>query len=148
MKKYLLIIFLLLSIPLSLFAQLEKPVNWSFYAKKVNQTAATIYIKAKISKNWHIYAQSINTAAMKLKFNYIPSKEYGLIGKTIEPKPIKKYDQSLAMELVYFEKEVVFTQKIKLNKASTLVKMKVEFMACNDKQCLPADEIILNIPVK
>ena len=125
MKKYLLIIFLLLSIPLSLFAQLEKPVKWSFYAKKVNQTEAIIYIKAKISNNWHIYAQSINTEAMKLKFSYSPSKEYLLVGKTIEPKPIKKYDQSLAMDLIYLEKEVIFTQKIKLNKPSTLVKAEV-----------------------
>ena len=148
MKKYLLLILILLAVNSIVFAQLEKPVKWSFYVKKIDQTTATIYIKAKMSNNWHIYAQSINTAAMKLKFTYIPSKDYVLDGKTIEPKPIKKYDQSLAMELVYFEKEVVFTQKIKLNKASTLVKMKVEFMACNDKQCLPADEIILNIPVK
>ena len=73
----------------SSFAQLEKPVKWSFYAKKVNQKEATIYIKAKISNNWHIYAQSINTAAMKLKCSYSPSKEYVLVGKTIEPKPIR-----------------------------------------------------------
>ena len=89
MKKYLLLILILLAVNSIVFAQLEKPVKWSFYAKKVNQKEATIYIKAKISNNWHIYAQSINTAEMKLKCSYSPSKEYVLVGKTIEPKPIR-----------------------------------------------------------
>ena len=130
------------------FAQLEKPITWSFVAKKSANNEAVIFIKAKLDGNWHVYAQQIKAEAMKLKFSYTPSKDYSLIGKTIEPKPIKKYDKIVQMELAFFEKEVVFTQKIKLNKASTTVKAKVEFMVCNDKKCLPSDEIILNIPVK
>lgn len=148
MKKYLLVASLLLSIPSLALAQLEKPVKWSFYAKKVNPTEAIIYIKAKIGGNWHIYAQAVKQEAMKLKFNYNPSKDFSLIGKTTETSPIKKYDNVVKMELAYFEKEAIFTQKIKLNKSSVLVKAKVEFMACNDQQCLPADEVLLNILVK
>lgn len=146
MKKYLFI--LLLSIPCFAFAQLEKPVKWSFYVKKVNSTEAIIYLKAKMSGNWHIYAQNIKQDAMRLKFNYASSKNYSLVGTTTEPKPIKKYDKVVKMDLAYFEKEAIFTQKIKLNRPSLVVKTKVEFMACNDKQCLPADEILFNIPVK
>lgn len=130
------------------FAQLEKPITWSFIAKKSGKNEAVIFIKAKLDGKWHVYAQQIKAEAMKLKFNYAPSKDYTLVGKTTEPKPIKKYDKIVQMELAYFEKEVVFTQKIKLNKASTTVKAKVEFMVCNDKKCLPSDEVILNIPVK
>jgi hypothetical protein len=146
MKKYLFI--LLLSIPAFAFAQLEKPVKWSFYAKKINSTEAIVYIKAKMSGNWHIYAQSVKQDAMRLKFSYAKSKDYTLAGKTVEPKPIKKYDNVVKMELAYFEREAVFTQKIKLAKSSALIKATVEFMACNDKQCLPADEVSFNIPVK
>ena len=130
------------------FAQLEKPITWSFIAKKSGNNEAVIFIKAKLEGKWHVYAQQIKAEAMKLKFNYTQSKDYTLVGKTTEPKPIKKYDKIVQMELAYFEKEVVFTQKIKLNKASTTVKAKVEFMVCNDKKCLPSDEITLNIPVK
>ena len=148
MKRPLLILLLLFTIPSFVFAQLEKPVTWSYYSKKVNKTEAIIYIKAKITGKWHIYAQSIPSEAMKLKFSYITSKEFNLVGKTLEPKPIKKVDKVLNMQLEYFEKEVVFIQKIKLKKSSALVKAKVEFMACNDKQCLPADEISFKVPVK
>lgn len=146
MKKYLFI--LLLSIPSFTFAQLEKPVKWSFYAKKVNSTEAIIYIKAKMSGKWHIYAQNVKQDAMRLKFKYTGSKDYNLVGKTSGPKPIKKYDNVIKMELAYFEKEAIFMQKVKLAKSSVVVKATVEFMACNDKQCLPADEVLLNIPVK
>ena len=52
------------------------------------------------------------------------------------------------MNVSYFEKAVIFQQKIKLNKAATTAKGKVEFMVCNDRQCLPPEEIEFSIPVK
>ena len=130
------------------FAQLEKPITWSYVAKKTNNNEATVFIKAKLTGKWHVYAQEVQSDAMRLKFTYAPSADFTLIGKTIAPKPVEKYDQTVKMELAYFEKEVVFTQKIKLKKALANVKVKIEFMVCNDKSCLPADEIMLNIPIK
>ncbi|MNW21061.1 hypothetical protein D3C71_2217640 [compost metagenome] len=52
------------------------------------------------------------------------------------------------MNVSYFGNQVVFQQKVKLNKATATVKGTVEFMVCNDKQCLPPDEVSFNIPVK
>ena len=46
------------------------------------------------------------------------------------------------------KQKVVFKQKVKLNKAATVVKGKVEFMVCDDKQCLPPSEVMFSIPVK
>lgn len=132
----------------TVYAQLEKPITWSYVANKVSKNEAVLYIKAKLDGNWHVYSQDIKSEAMKLKFSYAPSKDFILVGKTMEPKPIKKYDKIVKMELAYFERAVVFTQKIKLNKATTIVKAKVEFMVCNDKSCLPADEVTFSIPVK
>lgn len=148
MKKSILSLFIVFTIPSFVFAQLEKPVKWSFYAKKLNKSEAMIYLKAKIDGNWHLYAQTINPKAMRLKFSYNVSRDFELIGKTIEPKPIKKYDNNSKIELAYFEKEVVFKQKIKLSKSTTTVNAGVEFMVCNDKQCLPADELSINISIK
>ena len=130
------------------FAQLEKPVTWSYHAKRINKTEAIIYLKAKISGNWHIYSQDVKQEAMRLKFNYKSSKNYQLVGKTIAPKPIRIFDKVLKMELSFFEKEVVFKQKIKSLKSTEIVSATVEFMACNDNQCLPADEIMFNISIK
>ena len=52
------------------------------------------------------------------------------------------------MNVPYFTDEVVFQQKIKLNKGATTVKGKVEFMVCDDKKCLPPNEIAFSVPVK
>lgn len=147
MKKIFLIVFCAF-LSLGASAQLVKPITWSYYGKKINQTEAILYIKAKLDKGWHVYAQNIKSEPMRLKFNYAASKDFVLIGKTNQPKPIVKYDKVVNMQLAYFEKEAVFTQKIKLNKSSTTVKAKVEFMVCNETSCLPADEQLLNIPIK
>ena len=129
-------------------AQLEKPISWSYLAKKTNKNEATLYLKAKMQNQWHIYSLAIKGIPAKTSFSFSPSKDYILAGKTIEPKPVSKYDKILKLNLTYFENEVIFTQKIKLIKSSTVIKGKVEFMACNDKQCLPADEVAFSIPVK
>jgi hypothetical protein len=147
MKKFLLL-FAFTILNFAAFAQLEKPITWSYFAKKINKTEAILYLKAKLDNKWHVYSQNIKSDAMRLKFSYASSKDFTLLGKTIEPNPIKKYDKTVKMDLAYFEKEVVFQQKIKMNKMATVVKAKVEFMVCNDRSCLPADEITLNIPVK
>ncbi|RZL47630.1 MAG: sugar transporter [Pedobacter sp.] len=147
MKKILLA-FIFLGIVSSAFAQLEKPITWSYKVVRVNKSEAILYFKAKLDDKWHVYAQTVKSEAMRLKFLFSPSKDFNLLGKTIEPKPIKKYDKAVKMDLAYFEKTATFQQKIKLNKSSTVVKVKVEFMVCNDKSCLPADELTFSIPVK
>lgn len=147
MKKVVLMLFCVW-LGLGASAQLVKPITWSYYGEKVNQTEAILYIKAKLDKGWHVYAQNIQSEPMRLKFSFTPSKDFALIGKTNQPKPIVKYDKTVKMQLAYFEKEAVFTQKIKLNKSSTTVKAKVEFMVCNETSCLPADEVLLNIPIR
>lgn len=52
------------------------------------------------------------------------------------------------MDVIYFENAVVFQQKVKLNKAATTVKGTIEFMVCNDHECLPPDEINFSVPIK
>ena len=101
-----------------------------------------------MNTNWHIYSLAIKSIPAKTSFSFNPSKDFSLIGNMVEPKPITKYDKNLKANLTYFEKEVVFTQKIKLNKSTTVVKGSLDFTACNDKSCLPAETIPFAIAVK
>ena len=130
-------------------AQLEKPVTWSYSIKKLDNMHANVFIKATIDQGWHIYAQagrSGGPTATKILFN--TNNNYLLIGKTIEPKPMTKFEKVYGFNVNYFEKEVIFQQKIKLNSKQTVVKGKVEFMVCNKNQCLPPDEVSFSIPIK
>lgn len=150
MRKIIVMVAMTIMTAMGAYAQLENPVTWQYAAKKTpGKNEATLYIKASIDPSWHIYSQNLKPGGPnKTIFTFTPSKDYVVVGKTAEPKPITKYEKVFKMDVSYFENEVVFTQKIKLNKAATTVKGKVEFMVCNDQQCLPPSEVAFSIPVK
>lgn len=149
MKKITLLVSMVLFTMFGAFAQIEKPVTWAYSAKKTSSTEAVLYIKATIEDRWHIYSQNVKDGGpVKTTFTFAPSKDFSLLGKTIEPKAITKYESTFKMNVSYFEKSVIFQQKVKLNKGATTIKGKVEFMVCNDKQCLPPEEVEFSVPVK
>ncbi|MFN0255886.1 protein-disulfide reductase DsbD domain-containing protein [Pedobacter ureilyticus] len=145
MKKLLVFIFLLQGGVV--LAQLQRPVKWSYLAKKINSKEAEVFMKATVASGWHIYSMQVSGGPTKTSFNFNPSKSYSLIGKTLEPKPKVKYDKVLQKNLTFFEKEVVFKQRIKLHQPSAVVSGVLEFMVCSDKSCLPAEEVAFKIPV-
>lgn len=131
-------------------AQLEQPVTWSYAAKKINQKEAILYLKASIEPGWHLYSQKIKAGGpVATTFTFTPSKIYTKNGIVMEPKAIEKEEKVFNMTVGYFENSAIFQQKIKLvGKTPFTVKGKVEYMVCNDKQCLPPTEVEFNIPVK
>ncbi|MET4081102.1 hypothetical protein ABIB40_001047 [Pedobacter sp. UYP30] len=149
MKKLSLMLAASLFIGSAAFSQIAKPVTWSYAAKKTGKNEATVYVKAKIDNSWHMYSQNVKDGGpVKTTFTFAPSKDYSVVGKTLEPKAVVKYEPTFKMNVSYFENQVVFQQKVKLNKAATVVKGKVEFMVCNDRECLPPEEIEFSVPVK
>ena len=148
MKKLLFSAFLLIQV-CTTYAQLENPISWSYKSKRINSNEAVIQIRANIEQGWHVYAINQSKGSiLNTSFNFTPSKDFVLNGKIVEPKAVKKYEKALKTDVFYFEDEVTFEQKIKLNKNQAVVKGKVSFMVCNDKSCLPSDEVSFSIPVK
>ena len=118
-------------------------------SRKTNSTEAVVYIKVIIKENWHLYSQNIKPGGLiKTVFTFQKSKDYILVGKTIEPKPIVKYENSLKMDVGYFQNQVIFQQKIKLNKPTAIVKGVVNFQVCDDKSCLPPKDVSFSVAVK
>ncbi|MGY4538901.1 DsbC/DsbD-like thiol-disulfide interchange protein [Mucilaginibacter sp. UYNi724] len=127
-------------------AQMQNPVKWAYAAKRISATEAVVLLRATIDKGWHIYSQK-SSAALKTSFVFNPSKEYTLVGKTMEPKAIVKFEPAIKASLSYFENSVVFQQKIKLRSANAkTVTGKLEYMACKT-QCLPPEEVEFTIPI-
>lgn len=134
---------------LSVHSQILKPVTWSYAAKKTGKAEAIVYIKATIQDKWHLYSQYIKDGGpVKTTFSFPVSKAYALDGKTIEPKAVTRYEDAFKMDVSFFEHTVIFQQKIKLTGSTAVVKGNVEFMTCNDQQCLPPEEVEFSIPVK
>lgn len=148
MKKLMFSVAMLLFCTMG-YGQILEPVKWSYAAKKVGKDEAVLFIKADIDEGWHLYSQHVGEGGpVKTTFTFAPSAQYELAGKTAEPKPVKKYEEVFGMEVAYFEKQVVFQQRIRLKTGQVSVRGKLEYMVCDDTQCLPPDEKTFNITVK
>ena len=64
------------------------------------------------------------------------------------PEPVKAFEKAFNMNIAYFPKRAVFSQKIRLKAPQTTVKGTVTFMVCNDEKCLPPDDLDFSIEVK
>lgn len=140
MKKILLgLIFIFISG--FLFAQIvSNPVEWTASAKKTADKTYEIHLIASIKEGWHIYSQTtpdggpIPTSVTFTKNPLVISsgipKENGKLEKRFEPL--------FGVDVKQFSDKVEFIQVVKLKaNVKTNLGIAVEFMVCNDKQCLP-----------
>lgn len=150
MKKIGLLVVAVLLTMTGAYAQIHNPVKWSVAQKKLNNKEAVVFIKATIQNGWHIYSQTVGEGGpVPTSFAYKASKDFSLNGKTLEPKPKTKFEEVFKMNVPYFNQEVVFQQKVKLNSSKpTAVSGTVEFMACDKTQCLPPDEYNFTVTIK
>ncbi|MES2836772.1 MAG: cytochrome c biogenesis protein CcdA [Bacteroidota bacterium] len=151
--KFIFRLFLLIALTISGLSasaqQFLTPVKWEFSSKKISDTEAELIFKAKIDEHWHLYSQFLEPGGPEATaFTINKSKSYELIGKVKEGKSIEMMDPNFGMKVKYFAKEATFKQKIKLidNKPFS-VKGNVYFMVCDDKQCLPPEELDFKIKV-
>lgn len=141
--------FIIVLIATAVHAQILTPVKWSYAAKKINDKEAVIFIKATIDQGWHIYSQKGKEGGpIATSFKFAKSKAYTLVGPTIEPAAVTKYEAAFKMNVSYFENEVIFQQRVKLNSPNAVVKGSLEFETCNNRQCLPPDDVDFSVAVK
>ena len=130
-------------------AQILTPVHWSYAAKRIGKNEAVVFMKATIDEGWHLYSQTVKEGGpVKTTFTFPLSKAYILVGKTAEPMPITRYEKVFSMDVSFFEREVIFQQKVKLKTGQITVKGTVEYMTCNDRQCLPPEDLAFSVAIK
>ncbi|NOW95036.1 protein-disulfide reductase DsbD domain-containing protein [Mucilaginibacter sp. SG564] len=130
-------------------AQIVKPVSWSFGVKKTSATEAVVMFKATIDNGWHIYSQHVKDGGpVKTSFTFKSSPDYTLIGSTTESKSITRREEAFHMDVSFFENKVIFQQKIRIKKRQMTVNGTLEYMTCNDHQCLPPEDIDFSVAVK
>ncbi|MBP3943413.1 sugar transporter [Sphingobacteriaceae bacterium WQ 2009] len=149
MKKFAVLFALIVLTASSSFAQIFKPVKWEVASKKTSKNEAVIFIKAVIDNGWHIYSQGVGEGGpIPTSFTFKPAKDFKLVGKTAEPKPLTKYENVFKMNVPYFDKQVVFQQKVKLVNGKAVIKGTVEYMACDKSRCLPPEEYDFAVTIK
>ena len=130
--------------------QILKPVKWTTSVNKISAQEYELVIKARIDDHWHLYSQQVPEGGpIPTTFYFKDSlKTYQFIGKTLEGKGIESFDNVFQMDIKYFEKESVFKQKVRiLNPNVKTILGMVEFMACDDKSCLPPTEVDLTFNI-
>ena len=150
MKKIGLFIAAVIMTISAVFSQVQTPVKWQVAAKKINSKEAVVLIKATIQNGWHIYGQNVpDGGPVSTSFKFKTSKDFTVVGKPAESVKAKsKYEEVFRMNVPYFNNEVVFQQKVKLNGKQASVSGTVEYMACDKSQCLPPDEYNFTVSIK
>jgi len=150
MKRFF-ILFIILFFNSTFYSQSKQYVSWSFSQKKISADEFELIFKAKIEPTWHLYSQ-IETpdGPLPTSFEFEKSKDYVLVGKTIEPAPIEHAEPVFDNLVVrYFENVAIFKQKIKVkSKTPFIIKGFIDGMACNESQCQkfsPSPEFIFKI---
>ena len=151
MKHFSLLIVLTVAV-FSVFAQSgsAQKVKWNFSSKKINDKTYEVRFSATMDGNYHIYAQNVGVEGpVATAFKFTKNPLVVLNGKVKEEgNMIKKHEEVWDGNVNYYEKKVEFVQLVQLkSKVKTNVGGTVEFMVCDDKQCLPPSDVNFKIDI-
>jgi len=130
-------------------AQINNPVTWTYSTKKIADKTYELHMSATIDGNWHLYAQDAGKGPEPTTFSFTANPLIKYEGKVKEVgKMEQSFDKNFNSVLKYYSKQVDFVQKIQVKSAAaTVVKGTVNFMVCNDRQCLPPRDVPFTINV-
>jgi len=134
----------------NVFAQILDPVKWTTSVKNISETEYELITTATIDGGWHLYSQTVpDDGPIPTSFIYEGNGNYLKKGNTKEDQGHTIDDPIFGMRIKYFEDKAVFKQRIKLKSKGVFnINAVVEFMVCDDKQCLPPKEVDLVFEIK
>lgn len=143
MKQFLTSVAFLLLSALA-FAQSGTKVKWDYVVKKTGEKKYEVRMIATIQPGWHLYSQTQSEDAIALPTKIIFAKN-PLITAAGVPKEVGKltdaFDKATQSRSRFYANKVEFVQVVTLKgNVKTSVAGEVEFMVCDDKQCLPPDK--------
>lgn len=131
-------------------AQSSKEVSWNYTAKKIGDKTYEIHMTATIGGNYHMYAQDAGgEGPIPTTFTFTKNPLFTTDGKVKEVgQLVKKMETAWGHDVKYYEKTVDFVQVVKLkSNVKTNLAGKVEFMVCNDQQCLPPADVDIKVNI-
>jgi len=131
---------------LGLSAQFGNPISWEFDFKQVEGDEFDLIATSRADDGFMIYSQfTPEGGPLPTVFTWEEGDHYELIGKTKEKGHLKSgMDEMFGVEVNKFlpDRPVTWTQRVRVKDYATPIEMMVEWMCCDDEQCLPTtDEI-------
>lgn len=139
MKKIFLLVFLV-SCSIMLQAQILNPVTWSVTSKKIKDKTYEVHLTANINKGWHIYSQfTPDGGPVPTSISFTKNPLFILDGKAKESGKLEqRHEEIFGVDVKQFSNKVDFIQVLKLKSpVKTSANISIEYMVCNDRQCLP-----------
>ena len=118
----------------------QSTVNWTYSAKKTCDKTYEVHIVATIGRGWHLYSQTTPEGGpVPTSFTFNKNPLLKLEGGVKEVGKIHvKHEEVFGIDTKFYSDKVVFVQKVSLkNNAKTKLTGTLEYMVCNDTQCLP-----------
>lgn len=137
-KSFFTLAFLIATV--MVMGQPKNPVSWDYQVKKKTVDTYEVILTATVEDHWHIYSQKTGKGGpiptnVSFKANPLISKS----GSVKEVGKLEKvFDKNFDTEVLFFSNNVQFIQIVKVkNGAKTNISGTVEYMVCDDSQCLP-----------
>lgn len=126
------------------FAQILNPVKFSYTSVKKSNNQYEVHIKTLVEPRWHIYSMyNPDGGAQATAINF---KNGTSVGKAKEAGKMKTiFEKEFNVNQKYFEQNVDFIQTVKVTPGTKKVSGTIEYMVCNDKQCLPPKTVAFDI---
>ncbi|MBP7810170.1 MAG: sugar transporter [Bacteroidia bacterium] len=137
-------------LPFYFLGQGMNPVKWEAKYNELPNNEGEIIVTATIEKGWHTYSQNISPDAgpVPTTVNFSPGSDFEVIGKSTEENVKEEFDKTFEMKIASFDGKAIIKQKLKRKNAKGFqTPIKIEYMVCNDKQCLPPKTIDLMLVV-
>lgn len=124
-------------------AQIENPIKWKVDFNTTSDTEAEIVFSATVEKGWHLYSTNIpDGGPVPTTINFDEKTGIELVGAlTPVGKTVTLFEDAFGLDVTYFENEGKFVQKVKFVSKEYKVEGYLEYMACNDENCLPPQPV-------
>ncbi len=126
------------------------PVSWTYKAEKSDRKPNAVHIifTAVIQPRWHMYStEYIAEGPIATSFKFENEEQLDVLPINELTKPIKKKDENFNVFVKFFENKAVFETTVQAKVPMDKLIANIEYMACNDKMCLPPKEIRFEIPI-
>ena len=128
----------------SSFAQILNPVKFSYSTVKKSNNQYEVHIKTAVDSTWHIYSiYNPDGGAQATALSFTSGKS---VGKAKEAGKMKTvFEKEFNVNQKFFETNVDFIQTVKVTPGTKKVSGTIEYMVCNDHQCLPPKTVAFDI---
>ena len=139
MRKICTLTWLFLGLTISLFGQIEDPVEWEFSKTHIDGNRWELVFTAYIESGWSVYSQHLDDGGpVPTSINFNSTMGFQILGDATESgREERGYDKIFEMDVVKYHDELILTQEIEVDPDTREISGFVEYMTCDETRCLP-----------